>query len=151
VPALPTLAVAPLAGLALLGSTDQSYQGQQGTVQAAVAADARSLSTLVVDGLLRCESGALDVRTFTATDVNVARRGTFAHKAAFDQPATSADGRAVTARFTTRLAGEFTSPRKLRGTLVAKVAYEVDGAVYATCRSGRIEFSGSAPRAAAAP
>ena len=150
-PAFPALAVAPLAGLALIGTTDQVHQSVRGTVQAQVAADARSLSTLVVDALLTCEGGTTDVRTFTATDVNVARRGTFTARGTFEQAATSADGRPVTARFTTRVAGRFTSGRRMRGTLRARADYVLDGAGYATCRSGSIRFSGSAPRAAAAP
>jgi hypothetical protein len=148
--AAPALAAAPAPG-DFTGTTSQRHQGQRGTVHATVAPGGRSLSTLVVDALLDCGAAAPDVRTFTATDVVVSARGTFTTRATFAQPATSADGRAVTARFTTRLKGGFASPRRITGTLHAAAAFEVGGAVYATCRSGEIRFSGSAPRAVAAP
>lgn len=145
-PALPALAVAPLAALTLVGATDQVHQGVRGAVQATVAADGRSLARLVVDARLRCAGGGVDVRTFTATDVNVTPKGAFRARGTFTQPATSADGRAVTARFATRVAGRFTAPRRMAGTLTARAAFEVDGAVYAICRAKAIRFSARAPR-----
>jgi hypothetical protein len=153
--ASPAAAVPPEPG-ELTGTTSQRHQGQRGTVHATVAPGARSLRTLVADALLRCDDGTVDARTFTATDVNVRPHGAFRARATFEQAMTSADGRPVTARFATRLKGRFPTPRRMTATLRARAEFVLDGAVYATCRSGTVRLrgraiSGSAPTAAAAP